>query len=299
MLGPTGLDKFAERFPDRTFDVGIAEQHATTSAAGMAFAGLHPVVAVYSTFLNRAFDQLLMDVALHKAPVTFVLDRAGVTGDDGASHNGVWDLALTGIVPGLRVAAPRDAESLEELLTESVNIESGPTLIRFPKGAVGENLPACEKYEGIDLLYRGDSEDILLISVGAFARVAIEAAARAHHEGVGVTVVDPRWVNPLPDQLISMAEKFRSVIVLEDGICHGGIGSTFSEMVRAKNLDMKIKSMGVPLEFLDHAKRDEILFDLNLTIQSLAREMIMQATPLADISESNYRESDPKPSYLR
>jgi 1-deoxy-D-xylulose-5-phosphate synthase len=198
MLGPTGLDKFYAQFPDRTFDVGIAEQHAVASAAGMAYAGLHPVVAVYSTFLNRAFDQLLLDVALHKAGVTFVLDRAGVTGDDGASHNGIWDLALTGIVPGLSIAAPRDAIRLRELLREAVAVEDAPTIVRFPKGPVIAEIPAFERRDGIDVLYRGESADILFVSVGALAHIAVEAAAQAYREGVGVTVIDPRWVKPLP-----------------------------------------------------------------------------------------------------
>jgi len=207
MMGPTGLDKFEKAYPDRTFDVGIAEQHATTAAAGMAYAGLHPVVAVYSTFLNRAFDQLLLDVALHKAGVTFVLDRAGVTGDDGPSHNGIWDLALTGIVPTLHVAAPRDGERVRETLREALDISDAPTLIRFPKGAINPDIPAFERRDGIDVLYRGESVDILLVSIGAFAQVAVDAAAQAYREGVGVTVIDPRWVKPLPKSLVTMAQR--------------------------------------------------------------------------------------------
>ncbi|MSY02950.1 MAG: 1-deoxy-D-xylulose-5-phosphate synthase, partial [Actinobacteria bacterium] len=197
MLGPTGLDKFADKFPNRTFDVGIAEQHATTSAAGMAFTGLHPVVAIYSTFLNRAFDQLLMDVALHKAGVTFVLDRAGITGDDGPSHHGIWDLALTGIVPTLHVAAPRDAATLREVLREALDINDAPSLLRFPKGPVGPDIPAFERRDGIDVLYRGESADVLLVSVGAMAKISVEAASQAYREGIGVTVIDPRWVKPM------------------------------------------------------------------------------------------------------
>ena len=197
MLGPTGLDKFEKEFPERTIDVGIAEQHAVTSAAGLAYAGMHPVVAVYSTFLNRAFDQLLLDVALHKAGVTFVLDRAGITGDDGPSHHGIWDLALTGIVPTLHVAAPRDAARLRETLREAVEISDAPSLIRFPKGAVQSDIPAFERRDGIDVLYRGESADVLLISVGSMAAIAVEAASQAYREGVGVTVIDPRWVKPL------------------------------------------------------------------------------------------------------
>ncbi|MTA34848.1 MAG: 1-deoxy-D-xylulose-5-phosphate synthase, partial [Actinobacteria bacterium] len=213
MMGPTGLDKFQKSFPDRTFDVGIAEQHATTAAAGMAYAGLHPVFAVYSTFLNRAFDQLLLDVALHKAGVTFVLDRAGITGDDGPSHNGIWDLALTGIVPTLHVAAPRDGQQLRETLREALDISDAPSLIRFPKGVVNPDIPAFERRDGVDVLYRGESADILLVSIGAFAAIAVEAAGQAYREGVGVTVIDPRWVKPLPESLVTMAQRYKSVVV--------------------------------------------------------------------------------------
>jgi 1-deoxy-D-xylulose-5-phosphate synthase len=240
MLGPTGLDKFAEKFPDRTIDVGIAEQHAVTSAAGLAFAGMHPVVAVYSTFLNRAFDQVLLDVALHKAGVTFVLDRAGVTGDDGSSHNGIWDLALTGIIPTMHVAAPRDGARLREVLAEALLINDAPSMLRFPKGAIVADIPAFERRDGIDVLYRGESADVLLVSVGAMAAMAVEAASQAYREGVGVTVIDPRWVKPLPQSLVTMATRYKSVVVLEDGIRHGGIASTISEMFRDAGLQVPI-----------------------------------------------------------
>ena len=274
MMGPTGLDKFEKSFPERTFDVGIAEQHATTAAAGMAFAGLHPVVAVYSTFLNRAFDQLLLDVALHKAGVTFVLDRAGVTGDDGPSHNGIWDLALTGIVPTLHVAAPRDGARVRETLREAIDIADAPTLLRFPKGAVNEDIPAFERRDGIDVLYRGESADILLVSIGAFAAMAVEAAAQAYREGVGVTVVDPRWVKPLPKSLITMAQRYKSVVVLEDGIKHGGIASTVSELFRDAGLNVPVHSIGVPLAFIEHSKRAEVLADLGITVQNITRSLV-------------------------
>jgi 1-deoxy-D-xylulose-5-phosphate synthase len=274
MMGPTGLDKFEKAFPERTFDVGIAEQHATTSAAGMAFAGLHPVVAVYSTFLNRAFDQLLLDVALHKAGVTFVLDRAGVTGDDGPSHNGMWDLALTGIVPTLHVAAPRDGQRIKETLREALDISDAPSLIRFPKGAVNSDIPAFERRDGIDVLYRGESADVLLVSIGAFAAIAVEAAAQAYREGVGVTVIDPRWVKPLPKSLITMAQRYKSVVVLEDGIKHGGIASTVSELFREAQLNVPVHSIGLPLSFLEHAKRTQILEDLGITVQNITRSLV-------------------------
>jgi 1-deoxy-D-xylulose-5-phosphate synthase len=274
MLGPTGLDKFQKAFPDRTIDVGIAEQHAVTSAAGMAYTGLHPVVAVYSTFLNRAFDQLLLDVALHGAGVTFVLDRAGVTGDDGPSHHGIWDLALTGIVPTLAVAAPRDGARLRQALAEALDINDRPTMLRFPKGAVHADIPAFESRDGVDVLYRGESADVLLVSVGAMAPIAVEAASQAYREGVGVTVVDPRWVKPLPSSLVTMARRYKSVVVLEDGIRHGGIASSLSEMFRDARLEVPIHSIGVPLEFIEHSKRAEILEDLGITAQQIAREIV-------------------------
>lgn len=274
MLGPTGLDKFAAAYPERTIDVGIAEQHAVTSAAGLAFAGLHPVVAIYSTFLNRAFDQLLLDVALHKAGVTFILDRAGITGDDGPSHHGIWDMALTGIVPTLSLAAPRDGARLKEVLREALDINDAPTVVRFPKGAVTSDIPAFERRDGIDVLYRGESADVLLISVGAMAPMAVEAASQAYREGVGVTVIDPRWVKPLPQTLISMADRYKSVVVVEDGIAHGGIASALSEMIRGAGLDTPIHSIGVPLAFIEHSKRSEILNDLGITAQNIAREIV-------------------------
>ena len=274
MLGPTGLAAFEKEFPSRTIDVGIAEQHAVTSAAGMAFAGLHPVVALYSTFLNRAFDQLLLDVALHKAGVTFVLDRAGITGDDGPSHHGIWDLALTGIVPTMHVAAPRDAARLRETLREAVDVSNAPSMVRYPKGAVPSDIPAFERRDGIDVLYRGESADVLLVSIGSMAAIAVEAASMAYREGVGVTVIDPRWVKPLPTSLVTMSQRYKSVVVLEDGIKHGGIASSISEMFREAGLTTPIHSIGVPLEFIEHSKRSEILNDLGITAQNISRSIV-------------------------
>lgn len=293
MLGPTGLDKFQAEFPSRTIDVGIAEQHATASAAGMAFAGLHPVVAIYSTFLNRAFDQLLLDVALHGAGVTFVLDRSGVTGDDGPSHHGIWDLAVAGIVPTLEIGAPRDGTQLRELLNEAVNINDRPTLIRFPKGAVGADLPAFERRDGIDVLYRGESADLLIVSVGAMAAICVEAAAQAYREGVGVTVVDPRWVKPLPAALLTMAQRYSAVVVVEDGIRHSGIGSTVAEMFRDAGLNIPVHSIGVPLTFIEHAKRGEILSDLGITAQRIARSLVeLRSTGELGLMEEMQRHVD-------
>ena len=282
MLGPTGLDQFQAAYPERTIDVGIAEQHAVTSAAGLAFTGLHPVVAVYSTFLNRAFDQLLLDVALHKAGVTFVLDRSGVTGDDGPSHHGIWDLALTGIVPTMYVAAPRDGARLKELLREAVAINDAPSMIRFPKGAVQEDIPAFERRDGIDVLYRGESADVLMISVGAMAAIAVEAASSAYREGVGVTVIDPRWVKPLPESLVRMAERYKSVVVLEDGIRHAGIGSSISEMFRDAGVLIPLHSIGVPLEFIEHSKRGEIMSDIGITAQNISRSVVEWSSVLKE-----------------
>ena len=282
MLGPTGLDKFADRFPDRTIDVGIAEQHAVTSAAGLAFAGMHPVVAVYATFLNRAFDQVLLDVALHKAGVTFILDRAGVTGDDGPSHNGIWDLALTGIIPTLHVAAPRDGARLREVLAESIQITDAPSMLRYPKGEVIADIPAFERRDGIDVLYRGESADVLLVSVGAMAAMAVEAASQAYREGVGVTVIDPRWIKPLPQSLVTMATRYKSVVVLEDGIRHGGIASTISELFRDAGLQVPIHSIGVPLTFLEHAKRGQILSELGITAQQISLSIVEWSASLKD-----------------
>ncbi len=274
MLGPTGLDEFQRHYPDRTIDVGIAEQHAVTSAAGMAFTGLHPVVAVYSTFLNRAFDQMLLDVALHKAGVTFVLDRSGITGDDGPSHHGIWDLALTGIVPTMHVAAPRDGARLRELLNEAIEINDAPSMLRFPKGAVTADIPAFERRDGIDVLYRGESADVLMISVGAMASMAVEAASQAFREGVGVTVIDLRWVKPLPASLIAMVQRYSTIVVVEDGIRHAGIASSISEMLRDAEVNIALHSIGVPLEFIEHSKRSEILTDLGMTAQNIARSVV-------------------------
>ncbi|WP_067894136.1 1-deoxy-D-xylulose-5-phosphate synthase [Nocardia vaccinii] len=280
MPGPTGLTPFGERFPDRMFDVGIAEQHAVTSAAGLALGGLHPVVAVYSTFLNRAFDQLVMDVALLKLPVTLVLDRAGVTGEDGASHNGMWDLSVLGIVPGIRVAAPRDAATLREELAEALAVADGPTVLRFPKDAVAEDISAIERLDGVDVLRmpEGGSAhtvhgDVLLVAVGPFARTAMQVADLLAPEGISVTVVDPRWVLPVSDTVMKLAENYRLVVTLEDGGLHGGIGSTVSARLRAGGIDVPTRDIGVPQRFLDHASRAQIHEELGLTAPDIAQRI--------------------------
>jgi 1-deoxy-D-xylulose-5-phosphate synthase len=273
MLGPTGLDKFAQSFPGRTIDVGIAEQHAVTSAAGMAYAGMHPVIAIYSTFLNRAFDQLLLDVALHKAGVTFVLDRAGITGDDGPSHHGIWDLALTGIVPNMHVGAPRDGARLKEILRACVEISNAPSMLRFPKGAVPADIPALERIDGIDVLHRGAAPQVLIISIGSMAGMAIEVASLAKSLSIEVTVVDPLWVKPIPNALLKLCADYSTVVVMEDGIKHAGIASTISEALRESGSDCSLHSIGVPLEFIEHSKRAEILNDIAITPDAIVHQI--------------------------
>ncbi|WP_025735521.1 1-deoxy-D-xylulose-5-phosphate synthase [Mycobacterium genavense] len=276
MPGPTGLTAFGQRFPDRLFDVGIAEQHALTSAAGLAMGGMHPVVAIYSTFLNRAFDQIMMDVALHKLPVTIVLDRAGITGSDGASHNGMWDLSMLGIVPGMRVAAPRDAARLREELGEALEVDDGPTALRFPKGDVGEDIPALEQRAGIDVLAvpaEALNHDVLLVAVGAFAAMALEVAKRLHGPGIGVTVIDPRWVLPVSDGVLELAEQHKLLVTLEDNGVNGGVGSAVSAALRRAEIDMPCRDVGLNQEFYEHASRGEVLADLGLTDQDVARRI--------------------------
>jgi 1-deoxy-D-xylulose-5-phosphate synthase len=273
MLHPTGLAPFAEAYPERTYDVGIAEQHAVTSAAGLAFGGMHPIVAVYATFLNRAFDQLLMDVALHKLPVTVVLDRAGVTGDDGPSHNGMWDMSILQVIPGLRIAAPRDGAQLAEQLREAVDVSDGPTVVRFPKGPAGDDVNAVERVGGVDVLFRSEGHDVLLVAAGAMAGVAVEAATLIRAQGIGVTVVDPRWVKPLDEKLIGFAAEHRLVAVVEDNSRVGGVGDAVARLLRDGEVDVPVRTFGIPPAFLDHAKRAQILDDLGLTPQGLARDI--------------------------
>lgn len=276
MPGPTGLSAFRTQYPDRFFDVGIAEQHAVTSAAGLAMGGMHPVVAIYSTFLNRAFDQLMMDVALHRLPVTLVLDRAGVTGPDGASHNGIWDLSILGVVPGMRVAAPRDAARLREELDEALDVKDGPTALRFPKGAVGEDIPAVARRAGVDVLAEpadGLSSDVLLVGVGPFASMALSVAERLRKQGIGVTVVDPRWVLPVPPVVVELARDHGLVVTLEDNGVHGGVGSAVSSALRRAEVDVPCRDVAMPQEFQDHASRGEVLTAVGLTDQHVARQI--------------------------
>ena len=272
MLIPTGLDAFAAAYPDRVFDVGIAEQHATTSAAGLALGGLHPVVAVYATFLNRAFDQVLMDVALHRCGVTFCLDRAGVTGPDGASHHGMWDMAFLQVVPGLRLAAPRDAVTLREELREAVAVDDAPTVVRYPTGAVCADLPALVRVGGVDVM-RKDGDDVLVVAVGSMVETCLEVAERCAQQGIGVTVVDPRWVKPVPAEIVRMAALARAVVVVEDGL-RGGVSGAVAQAMRDARVTTPLRDFGVPLRFLDHAKRAEVMAEIGLTAQEIARDIV-------------------------
>ncbi|MCJ1715438.1 1-deoxy-D-xylulose-5-phosphate synthase [Curtobacterium sp. VKM Ac-2922] len=298
MLRPTGLHLFQQRHPDRVIDVGIAEQHAVTSAAGLAFGGLHPVVALYATFLNRAFDQVLMDVALHRAGVTFVLDRAGVTGPDGPSHHGMWDLALLQVVPGIRIAAPRDATTLREELHEAVAIDDAPSVLRWSKGQVGPDIPALSRLsDGVDVLHRPDAsdEDVLLVAVGSMVPVALDTAALLEAQGIGVTVVDPRWVVPIPESLIELSRSHRLVITIEDGVRVGGVGTRLRQDLRAAGVDTGVNELGLPDAFIDHATRSQILADVGLTAEAIARDVFEQVVgtklPQAKPSRSRSRES--------
>ncbi len=280
MLQPVGLSGFAAAYPDRVFDVGIAEQHAVTSAAGLALGGLRPVVCVYATFLNRAFDQVLLDVALHKLPVTFVLDRAGVTGDDGPSHNGMWDLSLLQLVPGLSIAAPRDAMTLRTALRESLVRDDGPSVVRFPKGPVGEDIPAVDTLGGMDVLRRGS--DVLVVAVGAMARTALDVADRVADQGISVTVVDPRWVKPVPAELTALAAAHDLVVTLEDNGRVGGVGAACALQLQDAGVRVPVLNFGLAQEFLDQGKRDALLAEAGLDAQSLARkvtEAVSQTEP--------------------
>ena len=288
MLQPVGLQAFAEAHPDRTFDVGIAEQHAVTSAAGLALAGLHPVVCLYATFLNRAFDQALMDVALHGLPVTFVLDRAGVTGEDGASHNGMWDLSVLSVVPGMRIAAPRDAATLREELREALAVTDGPTAVRFPKGAVGDDIAAVERRGDLDVLRREPGDDVLLVAVGALAGLGLEVAERCAAQGIGVTVVDPRWVVPVAPELVALASSYGLVVTVEDSGRVGGVGSQVSQALRDAGVDVPTRDVGIPRRFLDHGSIAQVKLEIGLTAQEVARtvvETVARAEPALDTAE--------------
>ncbi len=270
MLGPTGLDAFADKFPDRTFDVGIAEQHAVTSAVGMAHAGLHPVIAIYATFLNRAIDQVIMDAALHNAGVTFALDRSGVTGDDGASHNGMWDMALLRVVPGLDLFAPRDGARLVSALRNCVDKSDHPTVIRFSKGAIPTDIPAVQSLGFADVLIASSNPDVTIVSVGGMATQVLEAAKTLQDKGFAVEVIDPIQVLPVAAGLVSYLAEREFVVTIEDGLVDGGIGEAIGSALRATKAATRVTSLGIPKKFLDHASRKSILNKLHLDAQGIA-----------------------------
>ncbi|RJN31322.1 1-deoxy-D-xylulose-5-phosphate synthase [Nesterenkonia natronophila] len=285
MLTPVGLRTLAARHPDRVIDVGIAEQHAVASAAGLAYGGLHPVVALYATFLNRAFDQVLMDVALHKAGVTFVLDRAGVTGPDGPSHHGMWDLSLLQIVPGLRIAAPRDSTRLREELREAVAVEEAPTVIRFSKGTVNDELDAVERLrDSVDVLYTSSdrdkdgsyTNDVMIVSVGAMGELSLDVARRLEDQGITATVVDPRWVLPVPESVVALAARHRIVVCIEDGVKAGGVGSRIRQVMREAGVDTALNEVGLPVKFLGHGSRSQVLERVGLTSAQIAHDTVAQ-----------------------
>ncbi|HNA98554.1 MAG TPA: 1-deoxy-D-xylulose-5-phosphate synthase [Marmoricola sp.] len=280
MLHPVGLGAFAKAFPERTFDVGIAEQHAVTSAAGLAMGGLHPVVAIYATFMNRAYDQVLMDVALHKCGVTFVLDRAGVTGSDGASHNGMWDLSIFQTVPGMRIAAPRDGARVRELLREAVSVNDAPTLLRLPKGAPGADIETLSKAGDMDVIHRSGARDVLLLGVGSMASVCMDIAQRLDDHGIGVTVVDPRWVKPWDPAVIDLAREHRLVVCVEDNGIVGGAGAVLLQLLNEAGVSTPVRLRGIPQQFLDHAERNSILEQIGLTAQTLARGIAEEVSAL-------------------
>ncbi|MEZ0066251.1 1-deoxy-D-xylulose-5-phosphate synthase [Streptacidiphilus sp. MAP12-20] len=296
MLAPVGLQAFSREFPDRIYDVGIAEQHAAVSAAGLATGGLHPVVAVYATFLNRAFDQVLMDCALHRCGVTFVLDRAGVTGTDGASHNGMWDLSILQVVPGLRIAAPRDADQLRAELREALDVADAPTVVRFPKAEVGPPIPAVERVGGVDVLLRtgpvGRAPEVLLVAVGTMASACLDAAALLTAEGLGATAVDPRWVKPVDPALTELAARHRLVVTVEDSGRVGGVGAAVAQALRDADLDVPTRELGIPQRFLDHAARGEILDEIGLTGPGIAAQTAAFAKAIGLVTGTTYITTD-------
>jgi 1-deoxy-D-xylulose-5-phosphate synthase len=271
MLAPVGLQPFAEEFPDRVIDVGIAEQHAVTSAAGLAYAGLHPVFAVYATFLNRAFDQVLMDVALHRAGVTFMLDRAGITGDDGASHNGMWDMALLRHVPGLRLAAPRDEPTMRQALRDALDVTDAPTVVRYPKGPVSDPLPALRTVGDIDVLAQsGDGAEVVVVGIGSMAATAVEVAHKLAADGVNVLAASATWVHPVPAGLLDLIDGAELVVTVEDGLTDAGIGEEWASFARLAGHRALWAHHGIPREFLQHASRSQVVAELGLEAGAIA-----------------------------
>ena len=275
MMEPVGLKPFRTQFPNRVFDVGIAEQHAMTLADGLSFAGCHPVIALYATFLNRAFDQLLMDAALHKQGITVVLDRAGITGADGASHNGMWDLAIAAMVPGIRVAAPRDAATVRKLLGQAVSIENAPTIVRYPKGSIPPQIPAKAHIGDLDVLYQhsGEGKQILVVAVGAMANTALEVSQGLTQGGHSVKCVDPGWVIPISATLCEQVKLADLVVTIEDGEVTNGVGALLRSTLAQENCFTPIKSFGIPRAFLPTDSRDSLLESSKLTPETILNEL--------------------------
>ncbi|MDO5502355.1 MAG: 1-deoxy-D-xylulose-5-phosphate synthase [Actinomycetia bacterium] len=277
MMIPVGLKEFAEAYPERTFDVGIAEQHAVTMAAGLAYAGLHPVVAIYATFLNRAFDQMLMDCALHQAGVTFVLDRSGVTGPDGASHHGMWDMALASIVPGLHLAAPRDGEHVASALRESIDITDAPSIIRFPKGSSPTPIPAVRSVGGVDVLMETSPDqavDELIIGVGSMVPTALTVTEKLAAEGRSVRTIDPVWALPVSSAVVDLARSAGRVTVIEDNLVNAGVGTQIVLALAEVGLSVPVRTFGIPKRFLDHASRGQVLEEIGLTADPIATRLL-------------------------
>ena len=292
MLHPTGLGRFQATYPSRTFDVGIAEQHALASAAGLATAGLHPVVALYSTFLNRAFDQLLMDVALHQLGVTVVLDRAGVTGPDGSSHHGVWDMALMSLVPGLHLAAPRDGTRLRQALATAVAVDNAPTVVRYSKELVPDDIPAVRTVDGIDVLTTVPQASVLIVAVGQFVQMGLEVATRLGREGIGVTVVDPVWALPVNPAFVELAAAHQLVVTLEDGLASTGVGAKLAAWLTDQGVRVPFRHFGTRDRFLPHGSRSQVLEGDDVTAQYVARtvtEALLSGDAAAGVTAARHR----------
>lgn len=274
MMIPVGLDKFAEAYPQRVIDVGIAEQHAVTMASGLAYGGMHPVVAVYATFLNRAFDQMLMDAGLHRAGVTFVLDRAGVTGSDGPSHNGMWDMSICSIVPGLRLGAPRDGRQVAVQLREAVSVDDAPTVIRFPKGDVAEPLKALRTDGEIDVLHDAENPDVIIIGVGAMCATALQVADKLEAQGHSTIVIDPRWVLPVSGDVVRMARSAQHVVVIEDNLVTSGIGTAVTYALAEAEVPARVHTFGIPKEYPEQASRGQVFEAVGLTPDVIGTRLI-------------------------
>ncbi|MET0920328.1 MAG: 1-deoxy-D-xylulose-5-phosphate synthase [Acidimicrobiia bacterium] len=271
MPGSTGLLPFGDRFPDRCIDVGIAEQHMVASAAGMAMRGLRPVVAVYSTFLSRAWDQLVYDVGLHGAPVIFCVDRAGITGDDGPSHHGLYDLALLTKVPGMTVFAPSSFEEVAVMLDEAMRITSGPVALRWSK-TPARRVPADQVGQGRSARRTRTGTDVCVLAVGKMVEAAEDAAALLDARGITTTVWDVRTI-PLDTRMLADASTHRLVVTAEDGIAEGGVGSLIASALGRLDVGattVPVLTLGTPLAYLPHGKPDAILANLGLDATGIA-----------------------------